>query len=149
VRAVVSGTRSGQRIRLRIINAAADTTFRVAVGGHQLRITHSDGYPVQPVTAGCLLIGMGERYDAIVELTGGVFPLVAVAEGKAGQGFVLIRIPGFVSAARLPVETEYPARRAAWVRETAAPAAWRAVREFSLIGCARYLFPSTSPGCPW
>ncbi|MGV9614350.1 multicopper oxidase family protein [Nocardia xishanensis] len=83
--------RPGQRIRLRIINAASDTAFRVAVGGHQLRVTHSDGFPVQPVTASSLLISMGERYDAVVELADGVFPLVASAEGKAGQGFALLR----------------------------------------------------------
>ncbi|WP_280263016.1 multicopper oxidase family protein [Nocardia wallacei] len=77
--------------RMRIINAASDTAFRVAVGGHQLRVTHTDGYPVQPVTTASLLIGMGERYDAIVDLGDGVFPVVASAEVKAGQGFALIR----------------------------------------------------------
>ncbi|WP_227997531.1 multicopper oxidase family protein [Nocardia australiensis] len=87
-------SKPGQRMRLRIINAAADTAFRVALGGHQLRITHTDGYPVQPVTTSCVLIGMGERYDAIIELADGVFPLVAVAEGKTGQGFTLIRTGG-------------------------------------------------------
>ncbi|WP_054814007.1 multicopper oxidase family protein [Nocardia arizonensis] len=81
----------GQRMRLRIVNAAADTAFRVAVGGHRLRVTHTDGYPVVPVTAAGLLIGMGERYDAIIDLADGVFPLVAAAEGKTGQGFALIR----------------------------------------------------------
>ncbi len=86
--------RPGQRIRLRIINAASDTAFRVAVGGHQLRVTHSDAFPVQPVTTSSLLISMGERYDAVVELADGVFPLVASAEGKAGQGFALIRTGG-------------------------------------------------------
>ncbi|WP_225727928.1 MULTISPECIES: multicopper oxidase family protein [unclassified Nocardia] len=86
--------RPGQRMRLRIINAAADTVFRVAIGGHRLRVTHGDGYPVQPITTSSLLIAMGERYDAIVELADGVFPLVASAEGKAGQGFSLIRTGG-------------------------------------------------------
>ncbi|MGH8920612.1 MAG: multicopper oxidase family protein, partial [Actinomycetes bacterium] len=83
--------RPGQRVRLRIINAGADTAFRVAVGGHQLTVTHSDGYPVQPITGSSLLIGMGERFDAIVTLGDGVFPLVASAEGKQGQGFAVIR----------------------------------------------------------
>lgn len=86
--------RPGQRLRLRIINAAADTAFRVMLGGHQLKITHTDGFPVQPVTGSSLLISMGERYDAIVELADGAFPLVAVAEGKAGQAFALIRTGG-------------------------------------------------------
>ncbi|WP_458686552.1 multicopper oxidase family protein [Nocardia tengchongensis] len=84
----------GQRLRLRIINAASDTAFRVAVGGHRLRVTHTDGYPVQPITTSSLLIGMGERYDAIIELGDGVFPFVAAAEGKTGQAFALIRTGG-------------------------------------------------------
>ncbi|WP_280474124.1 multicopper oxidase family protein [Nocardia asiatica] len=83
--------RPGQRMRLRIINAASDTAFRVALGGHQLRVTHTDGFPVDPVSTATILIGMGERYDAVVELGDGVFPLVASAEGKTGQGFALIR----------------------------------------------------------
>ncbi|MCC3316776.1 hypothetical protein [Nocardia africana] len=66
-----------QRMRLRIINAGGDTAFRVAVGGHHMRVTHSDGYPVQPVTTSSLLLGMGERYDVVVDLADGVFPLVA------------------------------------------------------------------------
>lgn len=86
--------RPGQRMRLRIINAAADTAFRVALGGHRLRVTHTDGFPVRPVTTASLLIGMGERYDAIVELTDGVFPLVAAAEGKSGRAFALVRTGG-------------------------------------------------------
>jgi FtsP/CotA-like multicopper oxidase with cupredoxin domain len=91
---VTFDAKPGQRIRLRIINAASDTAFRVAVGGHQLRVTHSDGYPVQPVTTSSLLISMGERYDVIVEPGDGVFPLVAAAESKTGQAFALIRTGG-------------------------------------------------------
>ena len=41
--------RPGQRARIRFINAAADTSFRVALGGHQMTVTHTDGYPVAPV----------------------------------------------------------------------------------------------------
>ena len=51
----------GQRARLRLINAGSDTAFRVALGGHQLTVTHSDGFPVASVTTDALLIGMGER----------------------------------------------------------------------------------------
>ncbi|MBF6487242.1 transcription termination factor Rho [Nocardia otitidiscaviarum] len=86
--------RPGQRMRLRIVNAGSDTAFRVAVGGHRLRITHSDGFRVQPVTTDSVLVGMGERYDAIIDLADGVFPLVAGAEGKTGQAFALIRTGG-------------------------------------------------------
>jgi len=67
----------GQRARLRIVNAGSDTAFRVALADHRLTVTHSDGFPVEPVTTDALLIGMGERYDVIVDLADGVFPLVA------------------------------------------------------------------------
>jgi multicopper oxidase len=82
--------KAGQRVRLRIINAGADTIFRVALGGHVMTITHSDGYPVTPTQARSLFVAMGERYDAIVTLADGVFPLVARPEGKNGTAWALV-----------------------------------------------------------
>jgi FtsP/CotA-like multicopper oxidase with cupredoxin domain len=81
----------GQRIRLRIINAASDTIFTVAMGGHRMTVTHSDGYAVQPRDTDAFYIGMGERYDAIVTVKDGVFPLVAVPFGKQGQAMAVVR----------------------------------------------------------
>jgi FtsP/CotA-like multicopper oxidase with cupredoxin domain len=83
--------RPGQRARIRIINAAADTLFRVALGGHSMTVTHTDGYPVQPVRTQALYLAQGERVDVLVTLGDGVFPLVAAAEGKQGQGLILVR----------------------------------------------------------
>ena len=83
--------RPGQRARIRFINAAADTSFRVALGGHQMTVTHTDGYPVAPARADALLIGMGERYDVQVTLGDGVFPLTALAEGKNATALALVR----------------------------------------------------------
>jgi FtsP/CotA-like multicopper oxidase with cupredoxin domain len=72
----------GQRIRIRFINTGSDTTFRVALAGHSMTVTHTDGYPVVPTVVDALLIGMAERYDVVVTAADGVFPLVALAEGK-------------------------------------------------------------------
>lgn len=72
----------GQRIRIRFINTGSDTAFRVALAGHSMTVTHTDGYPVVPTQVDALLIGMAERYDVIVTAADGVFPLVALAEGK-------------------------------------------------------------------
>jgi len=83
--------RPGQRARIRFINAAADTSFRVALGGHQMTVTHTDGYPVAPARADALLIGMGERYDVQVTLGDGMFPLTALAEGKNATALALVR----------------------------------------------------------
>jgi FtsP/CotA-like multicopper oxidase with cupredoxin domain len=81
----------GKRVRLRIINAGGDTAYRVALGGHKLTITHTDGFPVEHQEVDALLIGMGERYDVLVTLGDGVFPLVALAEGKDASGMALVR----------------------------------------------------------
>lgn len=81
----------GQRARIRLVNAAATTVFRVALGGHQLTVTHTDGFPVEPVTVDTLQVGSGERYDVTVTLADGVFPLVAVAEGHGAQALGVVR----------------------------------------------------------
>ncbi|WP_030901123.1 multicopper oxidase family protein [Streptomyces sp. NRRL F-5126] len=87
---VYSG-KPGRKVRLRIINAGSDTAYRVALGGHRLTITHTDGYPVEHQQVDALLVGMGERYDVLVTLDDGVFPLVALAEGKKASGLALAR----------------------------------------------------------
>lgn len=80
----------GQRIRIRLINAGSDTAFRVALAGHRMTVTHTDGFPVVPAEVDALLLGMGERYDVIVTAADGVFPLVASAEGKNAAGRALL-----------------------------------------------------------
>jgi FtsP/CotA-like multicopper oxidase with cupredoxin domain len=95
----------GQRVRVRLVNAGSDTAYRVALGGHRLTVTHSDGFPVRPVTGDALLVGMGERYDVTVTLGDGVFPLVASPEGKTGQGLALVR----TGAGAVPPATVRPA----------------------------------------
>jgi len=57
------------------------------VGG---AVTHTDGYPVVPKEVDALLLGMSERYDVIVTAGDGVFPLVALAEGKNGLARALL-----------------------------------------------------------
>jgi FtsP/CotA-like multicopper oxidase with cupredoxin domain len=90
---------------LRLINAAADTTFDVALQGHRLTVTHSDGFPVRPVEVDTVRLSMGERYDALVTLADGVFPLMAAPLGKAGTpARTLIR----TSSGRAPAASTLP-----------------------------------------
>lgn len=84
----------GQRARIRLINASSDTLFRVALGEHMMTVTHTDGFPVQPHETRALYLSQGERADLLVTLADGVFPLVAAAVGKQGQGLILIRTGG-------------------------------------------------------
>ncbi|MGN9788865.1 multicopper oxidase family protein [Nonomuraea sp. ZG12] len=84
-------SRPGTRARFRVINASADTAFRVALGGHRMTVTHTDGFPCDPVTVDTFVIGMGERYDFVATLDAGAFPLMAMAEGKGGRAFAVVR----------------------------------------------------------
>jgi FtsP/CotA-like multicopper oxidase with cupredoxin domain len=102
----------GQRVRIRILNAGADTAFRVAVGGHTMTVTHSDGHPVQPIRTKALLLGMAERYDVIVTLRDGVFPLVAYAEGKNATALAVVK----TGAGRMPAANARPAELAGVLR---------------------------------
>ncbi|MEU6125462.1 multicopper oxidase family protein [Streptomyces sp. NPDC047123] len=86
--------RPGDRVRLRIINAGGDTAFRVALGGHEMTVTHTDGFPVRHATTDALLLGMGERYDVLVTAKDGVFPLTALAEGKKATALAVLRTGG-------------------------------------------------------
>jgi FtsP/CotA-like multicopper oxidase with cupredoxin domain len=84
--------RRREKARLRLINPAGETTFRFAVGGHKLTVTHSDGQPVEPVEVDVVRIGPGERYDVIVEANNpGVWQIAAVPEGKNGLGRAILR----------------------------------------------------------
>ncbi|MHB0929300.1 MAG: multicopper oxidase family protein [Candidatus Nanopelagicales bacterium] len=87
----VLAAKPGQRLRVRMINASADTIYNVALGDHTLTVTHSDGYPVQPALTKSIRIGMGERYDFTVTLKDGVYPLVAAPVGKTGLARALVR----------------------------------------------------------
>jgi FtsP/CotA-like multicopper oxidase with cupredoxin domain len=93
---LVIEARAGDRIRLRVMNIAADTGFRFAVAGHRLTVTHSDGMPVEPVLVEALRLGMGERYDVLVEAdqTGGAWQIGVAPEGRDGWGRAVLRYAG-------------------------------------------------------
>lgn len=79
-----------ERVKLRIINASSATTHRVGLEGHQLVVTHADGQAVAPVAVDSLIIGMGERYDVVVEAGNpGVWPLVVGPADSAVPGVVV------------------------------------------------------------
>lgn len=84
----------GDRVRIRFVNAGGDTAFRVALGGHRMTVTHTDGFPVEHAETDALLLGMGERYDVLVTVKDGVFPLTALAEGKKETARALLRTGG-------------------------------------------------------
>lgn len=98
----------GQKIRLRFINIAASTIFHVALQGHPLTVTHTDGQPVEPVKVDAIRIGMGERYDVMVTANNpGLWQLAASVEGANPQVRALFRYQG--STGQTPSATFAPA----------------------------------------
>lgn len=94
----------GKKVRIRLINAAASTPFRVVVGEGPMTVVATDGYPVQPVAAQSLVVGMGERYDVEVALpAGGTLPVAARVEGKSAQVVSLLRAEGAPVPRTIPV----------------------------------------------
>ncbi len=59
----------GERVRLRIINAAAMTNFNIRIPGLPMTVVAADGNHVQPVETDEYQIGVAETYDVIVQPT--------------------------------------------------------------------------------
>ena len=94
----------GRRIRLRIINAGGDTAFRVGIPGVPLLVTHTDGFPVIPRQTDSVLLGMGERADAIITLGDSSVPVVAAAYGKDGWAQLNLRVDNAAAASAADVQ---------------------------------------------
>lgn len=77
----------GERVRLRFINAAAQTIFNVRIPGLKMSVVASDGQNVQPVEVDEFQIGNAETYDVVVTPTEDrAFALVAEAVDRSGMG---------------------------------------------------------------
>ena len=59
--------KSGEKLRLRFINAAAMTFFDVRIPGLKMTVVAADGQYVQPITVDEFRLGVAETYDVIVE----------------------------------------------------------------------------------
>lgn len=78
--------RPGERVRLRIINAAAMTIFNVRIPGLQMTVVSTDGQNVRPVTIDEFQIGNAETYDVIVQPTEDrAFTFVAESIDRSGM----------------------------------------------------------------
>ncbi|WP_241383444.1 multicopper oxidase family protein [Rhodococcus sp. CH91] len=82
---------AGQRLRLRVINAAAETPYRFAVAGHELTVVAVDGFDVSPATADTVIVGMAQRVDVLVTVRSGAWPIVAKVEGRDGYASTVLR----------------------------------------------------------
>ena len=90
----------GERVRLRIVNAAGMTTFNVRIPGLPLTIVAADGLDVKPVTVDELQIGVAETYDVIVTPPGdGAWTIVGESVDRSGMARATIATRPGMSAA--------------------------------------------------
>src|SRR3546814_18969287 len=59
--------RPGERVRLRIINAATMSIFNIRIPGLPMTVVSADGLNVRPVTVDEFQIGNAETYDVIIQ----------------------------------------------------------------------------------
>ena len=76
----------GERVRLRIINAAAQTTFNLRIPGLPMTVVATDGIEVRPVEIDEFQIGNAETYDVIVQPQDRAYSFVAETIDRSGMG---------------------------------------------------------------
>ncbi len=78
--------RAGERVRLRIINAAAQSIFNIRIPGLKLTVVATDGIEVRPIEVDELQIGNAETYDLIVQPENRAYSFVAESIDRSGMG---------------------------------------------------------------
>ena len=76
--------RPGERVRLRIINSAAQTNFNVRIPDLPMTVVQADGQNIRPVTVDEFQIGVAETYDVIVTPTDRAYSFIGEAIDRSG-----------------------------------------------------------------
>ena len=99
--------RPGERVRLRIINAAAQTTFNLRIPGLRMTVVATDGIEIRPVVVDEFQIGNAETYDVIVQPENQAYTLVAESIDRSGMGHATLA-PRLGMRAAVPPLRERP-----------------------------------------
>ncbi len=85
--------RSGEKVRLRLINSGAMTFFDVRIPGLKMTVVQADGQDVEPVTVDEIRIGVAETYDVIVEPKDEAYTVFAQSMDRTGfaRGTLAVR----------------------------------------------------------
>jgi CopA family copper-resistance protein len=76
----------GERVRLRIINAASMTLFNLRIPGLPMTVTQADGQDVRPVETDELQIANAETFDVVIQPTEDrAYAIVAEAADSSGM----------------------------------------------------------------
>ena len=78
--------RSGERVRLRLVNAAAATYFYLHSSAGQMTLVAADGMPVQAVKVGRFMMAIAETYDVLITIpASGEYEFRATTQDGSGH----------------------------------------------------------------
>ncbi len=77
---------AGERVRLRIVNAAAQTNFNVRIPDLPMTVVQADGQNVRPIMVDELQIGVAETFDVIVTPQDRAYSFVSESIDRSGLG---------------------------------------------------------------
>lgn len=80
----------GERVRLRIINGAAQSFFNLRIPGLPMTVIAADGQNVKPVEIDEFQIGAAEIYDVIVTPTAEAYTIVAESMDRSGMALATL-----------------------------------------------------------
>jgi len=89
---------AGETHRIRLVNGAIDTMFKFMIDDHNLTVIAMDFVPIVPYTTTVLSIGMGQRYDIIVDasLSSGNYWMRAIPQTTCSDNDNTDNIKGIV-----------------------------------------------------
>ena len=113
--------RPGERVRLRVINAAAATYFHLGWAGGPMRVVAADGQGVQPVALDRFLMPIAETYDMVLTVpASGAAEFRATAQDGTGRTSLFIGSGQRLAAPDVPKPNIYASM--AGMKMDAAPA---------------------------
>jgi FtsP/CotA-like multicopper oxidase with cupredoxin domain len=93
----------GERVRLRFINAAAQTFFDVRIPGLEMTVVYADGQAVQAVTVDEFRLGPAETYDVIITPRLAAYTVFAQSMDRSGFACGTLAVkPGLQAAIPKP-----------------------------------------------
>ncbi len=85
----------GGRVRLRVVNAAAATSFWIDTGELDAHLVAVDGHSVVPLAGRRFGMAMAQRLDIDIDLPGsGAWPVLALREGARERTGLVLSTPG-------------------------------------------------------
>ena len=83
------------RVLLRVINAAAATSFWIDTGGGPARLVAVDGHAIEPMAGTRFGLAMAQRLDLEIDLPeSGAFPILALREGARERTGLILATTG-------------------------------------------------------